>query len=312
MKSNHNRIFALIALFTGGVFMACHKDTTTNPATTIGTTQTMTMQAFFQQYGVQVQSFTINASAGGTITGSQGTKFIFQPNSFRTASNLTVTGTVNIQVKEIYSAADMILSNMPTLSSFGPLVSGGEYYLSATQGSNNLKLAPGMKYTAIMNSSDSAYNMGVYNLSKDSSWRNIWMHNNDSSNYVVPDTTIYPYSVLQCDSLGWENCDAYYPGPYYTDSASLISCPNINNVCVFVYINGHHSMDPCYWYGSKLCCGWIPAGTPFTMVGICIDKSNKLYSAFSTFTNPGSNQTVNLTFSATTESAFNTQLQALH
>jgi hypothetical protein len=313
MNPNFKTIIALALLSSGSIFVACHKDSTTNPATIGGSTnsQPTTMLGFFQKYGVQAQNFTINAGTGGSITGTLGTKFIFVPNSFRNSSNQTVTGNINIELKEVYSPTDMILSNMPTLSKTRPLMSGGEYYLNVTQGANTLKLAPGIKYTAVMKSSDSAFNMSVFNMGKDSAGRNVWVACNDSS-YVYPDTTIYPYCVVQCDSLGWENCDAYYPGPYYTDSVSLSSCPNINNVYVFVYINGHHSMDPCYAYGSKFYCGWIPAGIPFTMVGVCVDNSNKLYSAFTTFTNPGGTQTVNLTFSSTTEAAFKTQLDALH
>jgi len=91
-----------------------------------------------------MQEFTLDASVGGTITGTQGTQVTFQPNSFG-LNGTPVTGNVTVQLIEIYDKASMLLKDKSTLGRRDngdkeALKSAGEFYIDAVQGTNSLEL----------------------------------------------------------------------------------------------------------------------------------------------------------------------------
>jgi hypothetical protein len=91
-----------------------------------------------------LQEFTLDAATGGIITGSQGTQVTFEPNSFG-INGSPVSGNVTIQLIEIYDKASMVLKNRSTLGEKAngdkeALKSAGQFFINATQGSNELEL----------------------------------------------------------------------------------------------------------------------------------------------------------------------------
>jgi len=91
-----------------------------------------------------LQEFTLDAAAGGTITGLQGTNVTFLPNSFG-LNGSPVTGNVTVQLIEIYDKASMLLNNKSTLGMKAngdkeALKSAGEFFINAKQGVNELEL----------------------------------------------------------------------------------------------------------------------------------------------------------------------------
>ena len=91
-----------------------------------------------------LQEFTLDAAAGGTITGLQGTNVTFLPNSFG-LNGSPVTGNVTVQLIEIYDKASMLLNNKSTLGmringNKEALKSAGEFFINAHQGVNELEL----------------------------------------------------------------------------------------------------------------------------------------------------------------------------
>jgi hypothetical protein len=102
-------------------------------------------QRFIDNRTNAVQEFTIDAATGGVITGTQGTQVTFQPNSFKLNGNL-VTGSVEIQLIEVYDKSSMVLLDKSTLGLRGngdkeALKSAGEFFVNAQQGGQNLDLA---------------------------------------------------------------------------------------------------------------------------------------------------------------------------
>jgi hypothetical protein len=101
-------------------------------------------QRFDDNKANAVQEFTIDASAGGVITGTQGTKVTFQPNSFG-INGVPVTGNVTVKLIEIYDKASMLLKDKSTLGMHAngdkeALKSAGEFFINAEQDTNNLEL----------------------------------------------------------------------------------------------------------------------------------------------------------------------------
>lgn len=91
-----------------------------------------------------IQEFTLDATSGGVITGTQGTQVTFQPNSFG-LNGTPVTGNVTVQLLEIYDKASMLLKNKSTLGIRAngdkeALKSAGEFFINAIQGANDLEL----------------------------------------------------------------------------------------------------------------------------------------------------------------------------
>ncbi|WP_456463664.1 hypothetical protein [Lutibacter sp.] len=90
------------------------------------------------------QEFSLDASTGGVITGTQGTKVTFQPNSFG-LNGTPVTGNVTVKLIEIYDKASMLLKDKSTLGRRAngdkeALKSAGEFFIEAKQGANDLEL----------------------------------------------------------------------------------------------------------------------------------------------------------------------------
>ncbi len=93
-----------------------------------------------------IQNFVIGAENGGELQGSEGTILYFPPNSFIDLNGDPVTGDVAVQLIEIYDKAKMLLTKMPTNGrrpngDVETLISGGEFYINATQNGEQLALA---------------------------------------------------------------------------------------------------------------------------------------------------------------------------
>ncbi|GGG35773.1 hypothetical protein GCM10011344_40840 [Dokdonia pacifica] len=90
-----------------------------------------------------IQHFTIDATTGGTIIGNNGTQLHFPPNALTFLGGELVSGDVAIEFIEIYSRADMLTQNLPTNGKrdngdIVSIISGGEFYINATQDGNQL------------------------------------------------------------------------------------------------------------------------------------------------------------------------------
>ncbi len=95
------------------------------------------LEDFFSKQ-VDIQSFSLEANQDNTITAANGTEINIPANSFADASGNAVTGTVNLNLKELLSKANMVLSNKPTMSNGELLVSTGALFLNPTQDDQNL------------------------------------------------------------------------------------------------------------------------------------------------------------------------------
>jgi hypothetical protein len=191
---------------------------------------------FFENNAPKYESFTVDASAGGTITTSKGTKINFPGGIFKNGAGQTVSGNVTVQVKDILSASDMLLGNRPTDAGGKMLVSFGEMTVKASQNGQDLQLrndsarvqvplapnpAAGQQMREIpMWSGDSAVTYTINGNNEENlavtlqqsgyiprgiSWNangNFATNNNNGT------------STFNLDSLGqWRNCDALMSDP---------------------------------------------------------------------------------------------------
>lgn len=242
----------LIALVSFG---SCKKETTNTGS------NYSSVQSFFSQSKMQTQTFTVNASLGGTITGAKGTVVTFPSNAFVKGNGATVTGSVTIELKEVFSKKDMIYEGVyPVAYGQYLLNSGGEYFLSATQNGVQVNVKKGRFFEVALPAQQVDPNMQFFIMGPDSGM--------DGANWVLPDTavvqvdsqwvvspvngfnfTTVPDSayVINIDSLTWGNADVFMSPTYVTCSFKVegvtgVSETNTKAYCIF---DGFNTVWPC-------------------------------------------------------------------
>jgi hypothetical protein len=201
-----------------------------------------------------VQQFTIDAGTGGTIQGSQGTTVYFPPNAIG-LNGQPVTGDVDIELIEIYDKGAMVLQDMST-SGRKPngdeeaLNSGGEFFLNAKQGDQQLEVLSPISIQGRGVAPADFEQMQVFragdDLEADDKWEeadenedgetdNAQGHEGEGPNgdYVLT-------SVFDVSSFGWTNLDRWYSftGPKTTLFVDVPDGYNPDNCNVYLSYDG--------------------------------------------------------------------------
>lgn len=228
------------------------------------------------------QSFTINEDAGQTITGAQGTTIQFMPNSFVTLAGAPVTGNIQIQLVEIFSKKDMILMNAATMGrafdgTLKPLISGGEMKVTATQGGQKLKLAPGMGYqTSMPITTTFDPNMTLFYGEGGENPDTLVWNQVDSAQFQGTGNS---YSFWS-DSINWINCD-YFMNSTAPQTVVKVTPPsgfNNTNMLLFMSFDGINSISNLYNFtGGNFTSApsyTLPIGMPVHFVAIAMIGGN--------------------------------------
>ncbi len=272
----------------------------------------------------QTQSFTINASVWNMIEGNQGTRVYIPAGSFQDASGAVVTGTVEVEMVEILSLKDAILTNKPTVSNGQILTTGGELNVNAYQSGERLGLTPGANVSFMVPTAAPDNNMGLFLGTTDAQLDVNWVPSDslgvaDSVN-VIGDTTAtggwsdFYYFDITGDSLGWINCDYFYsdPNPKTTLSVLPNGVHDVTNTFVWIYISSANSVAPLWWDATDSFDSYLnslPIGLDATIVAIS-EISGDYYSAFVPIT-ISAGHVENITLNATTLAQFETDLDNL-
>jgi hypothetical protein len=165
------------------------------------------------------QSFSLNASTGGSVTGAKGTVIEIYPNTLLDASNNVVSGNVTIELIEVYDRAAMLFNNKPTMGIApggepGLLVSGGAYYLNITQNGNQLHTN---SYVMVKVPDDLTggfdTNMELFRMGGGLNTNETLWELEDADTAIVADSTGGGcYGILDGE-WGWTNVDRFYSDP---------------------------------------------------------------------------------------------------
>ncbi|PKV51588.1 hypothetical protein ATE84_3677 [Aquimarina sp. MAR_2010_214] len=247
---------------------------------------------FYESNGVQKQDFTLDATTGGTFTGEDGTKITFPPNSLVDGDGNLISGTVDVAIKEIFKASQMILSNKPTNAiNFSDentfLLSEGETEVVVTQNGNSLDMAPGTFYQVQVPSAGgedndmlpfagTATNDGgiVWNATRDGA------SGNSASGIVYNAApSSYIYDVFE---TGWSNCDKFYayPGAKTTNYINLTNSPNATETAVYLIFeeNNLPAVVKIFNAGTPIIQSYtdsLPVGLEVTYVVITIENNQQ-------------------------------------
>ena len=126
---------ALVALLT-----ACRKDRviiTPNPSGP--SPKSLDVAAMWKDKAPKAQKFTIDMSKNETITTSSGSRFYFSSNCLLHTDGSPVTGTVEVNITEFRTAADMLFSGVTVTSGSELLESGGMFDIHALQNGEELR-----------------------------------------------------------------------------------------------------------------------------------------------------------------------------
>lgn len=217
-----NRQIKLGAI-AGMVFLiaSCKKENIESTPVVDSTPNATALQNFFNQNtNALKQNFTLNNTSGGVIIGDKGTRFNFNPNTLVDMAGNPVTGNVSIELIEIYDRSTMILTNKPTMGrmpngQLAPLISGGEFYLNATQ--NGQQLAINFPVQAQLPTTEPNDSMGQFDGVINAETGDLTWETVDSSDVFISGDTIagavQSYYNMYCFNFGWVNCDYFYYDP---------------------------------------------------------------------------------------------------
>lgn len=241
-------------------FYACKKETqvvdpVVNPS--VSTPSAAQLTNLFRNYEQSLkQSFVLDSDNPTTIVGSQGTSLNFGANSFVTQAGVPVTGNVNITLIEIFDKGGMILANKPTMGetwggNIEPIISGGEFFVTAEQNGNQLRLAPFASYQATVPAPAGVDpNMDLFY--GDESRGNDTLIWNPADSGRIQGTGNSYFCIF--DSLRWINCDYFWndPNPKTNVSAQL-PAGFTNQTCkVFISFNGLNSITSFFHYNAGI------------------------------------------------------------
>ncbi|BDS11366.1 hypothetical protein [Aureispira anguillae] len=307
MIVNSVKSLLVLALFSTFFFMGCKDDVIIDPEPTLPFDN---LDEFFDTKAAQKQTFSIDPTTTKTITGAKGTKLTFYANSFVDAQGNAITGTVDFEMKEIYAKGDMIWSNRMTMASNGQLLeSGGEFFLSATSGGQEVFLNRDYKMEVPVSSATSnpnAMDLFVANES-DSTWTPA-----DSTAWVGVDSSGGNYNVY-FDSLTWINCDYFYNAAQTTQinvepRITGVSMTDVSAYIVFDNINAVANL----WYDSStntFSISGMPVGQSATIVIIGMDGTQLYLGTLSTVLN--NNTTLFVPMSPVTQAQLTTTIDNL-
>ena len=233
-----------------------------------------------------VQTFTIDASTGGTITAKRGTKIVFPPNSFVNPDNSTTTGNVQITLKEALLKKQWILEGLSTTTQTEMLVSGGMLDILAKRLVDGAELKPAPAMLVPTPSMVNVIKVEVPRISERPDTPRLFLPANQAVPSANPPSSWaasnYPFSsgsnsyAFQLPQFRWVNCDglANQPGTKTTikvtpDLTGITGATNVQVMLVYRNISTVITLPPSGSYMQSYT-NSIPVGSTADVV--CIGK----------------------------------------
>ncbi len=285
MKTS-KKICLLILPLLALLFSSCEKDMD-NKVTLSNSNNTIAeIESFLTSNAPIKQTFQLNAASYNTIRGAKGTSITIPSNAFVDANGNPVSGSFTFELQEIFSPADMIFTGKMTSSGGRTLASGGEMYINASQGGNDLQLASGQSLDISVPtcSYDSQMDLFVGNGQNDDNFD--WVPETNSLVYPCQDS-LNPCKTNYCfnisDLFNWINCDYFYndPRPLTEVEIQVPSGYDNQNTQVYTYIPSISSVTSTSFQNGSF---WIksgyrlPVGLAVTFVGLHSNGTDLHYS----------------------------------
>lgn len=295
-----NLRFLLLIVPLLSLIFACEKDQDNG----IKVNDYPSMEAFWEDLSPPSQVFLIGNYTENILTGEEGVILQIPANAFETQNGQPVDGVVRLEMREMLTPGSMIMADRPTVSNGRLLTSGGQVYLNATQGGQDLRLRRGVSLGVNVPTGNVDPNMQLF-VGNDSSgvfnWQPTGTSVVDTSNSSSNDTTSndttgnggggwgppitdsLDYYRMQLQKLfRWINCDYFWNDPRPTtgfqvhvpaghddsNTKCFVYLPDIKSVVpVNLYSNGIFTVGPGYY---------LPVGIDAVFVTVSY-RNNTIY-----------------------------------
>lgn len=139
-KQSFNTIFAIV--LSSFIFVSCNNDDDNGPQGPNADTFT-SLSALIDDLKPDTQTFELDPTTGGTITGDDGTIIEINPNAFTDDNDDPITTTITVKLKEYLTVKNMFMANIQTLSNGQLLVTGGSFDLTfEDENGNDVNISP--------------------------------------------------------------------------------------------------------------------------------------------------------------------------
>ncbi|TGV02361.1 hypothetical protein [Flavivirga rizhaonensis] len=193
------------------------------------------------------QTFEFNADDGNIMLTSEKGVQIFISSSCLTLNGETVTGTVDVEFVELFDKGSMLTTNKPTMGTLpngdkGLLISGGEFFVNATQNGTALETNCGFQMQIpadLTGGADNDMTLWEGRIDQDGNlaWDEVERDDPQGEGGVFAEGDQY-YGFFQ--SFGWSNVDRFYndPRPKTTILVAVPEGYNNTNSSVFISYDG--------------------------------------------------------------------------
>ena len=256
------------------------------------------------------QEFIIDGSPG-PIVGNQGTTIWGGKDCVRLPNGDTISYPFTLKLVELYTPADMIYYQMPTVSASRILATDGEIRIRTFKNGTELNLLPGCAGFMVSMPNDAplpgsrkkfyGFNSGsIVDFTDDLSSLGI---TSSQSSFWGIDTIGYN-SIIE--RFGWINC-AQLAGSASGSTLSFASnVDDLTNVAIFAYLPATKTVMQSY--NQSL--GIIPNGSDVKIIAFAIDGNGSLFS-YSQQLNVSASQTIQVTMLQTTDAQLTALLNSL-
>lgn len=282
-------IFSLMLFIT---IVSCKKEKTESNSGNLSQ-----INSAFRANSPITQTFTVNVDQPNLISGEQGTKVFIPQDAFVDKNGQPVSGNVTINLQEIYSPGDMVLTNKMTTSNGKLLVSGGELYFNAKQNGQNLQIADqkevGFKIPQQSNDPQMQFFAGVNSATGFN-----WVPNSSIDLSDCADSGKASYCFGLDSMINWINCDYFYsyPGTLTDVDLQVPSGYDTSNTLIYMYVPSINSVTTVHDYSPQHF--WIkngyevPVGLNVIFVAIHDAGNNNYTLAYSNTTITNNHQEV--------------------
>jgi hypothetical protein len=294
--NNINKILTALLLMV--VFLQACKDKKNDVPAPTSTSNTIS--DFIKRNTTASQNFTVNVSnSDTTITGQKGTIVKIPKNAFVTLNGQPVNGGVKIELKEIFSKAEMVLSSIPTISDGKLLISGGEVYINATTVNGEPLKIDSMRTPTVQvpNNNNPQAGMTLFTGVQNGNtfnWKPVQV--DTTSQTYNPKDSIRNYQhlpsffqqdiyyVFTLQNFGWTNCDRFWNVPNVT--SIKVDCQKFNSFAnVYVVFKNLQCVmqlpllpDGTLYISNSDGYTNMPVGEEITIIAVALENSKSYYT----------------------------------
>lgn len=233
----------------------------------------------FSQFEKQSAFFTFSPDSVFKLIGKEGTEITILPGCLVHQDGINPTGEITLEMKECYSASDIVFNNLTTQTKNDLLQTGGMIYLQARSGDKVLKVKEG-KHIEIKfpKKGKGKEGMRLFKGKKDGNYI-VWDENpiSDTANATIPTDTIYSeansaiiyqkeldYYLFNSSEMEWLNCDKQIEGEKTELYASIDTAviPNIRLMFHTLKLAAYPQLED-----GKMIFHNIPIGELATIIG---------------------------------------------